>query len=248
MEYPITITNSTLKITDNKLITKYVNDFVLGDGCLYIPVKKGRANKNVTAIFDCGQLKKNEDYILWRADILSNITSVHIKEKQATSLMLYTETNRHPIFSHVRERVYPNNHKVVDPHYLKLFDAESLAILYQDDGSLSHKGKNQYNLVISTEGFSYGDNILLQRMLKDKFDILFSVLGYRGKTNNLLYRLQLQKKELQYKFLEIVTPYIKSSFEYKLDMTTTESSAILVDGDIVWTGRNNNVQSYLEIK
>jgi hypothetical protein len=230
MEYPITVTNSSLKITDNKELTKYLYSFSLGDGCLYYPTKKGRANKNVTAVFSCGQLKIHEDYILWRADILSNITSVHIQEKKN---MLCTETNRHPKFTEMRQRMYPNDYKIVEPHYLKLFDAESLAILYQDDGSLSHKGENQFSLVISTESFSYGDNILLQRMIKDKFDILFSVLGYRNKLGNLLYRLQLQKKELQHRFLDVVEPFIKESFRYKLDMTKTESPSEIEGGDIV---------------
>lgn len=216
--YPLKINKPFNIITDKKELTKYIWSFVLGDGCLTVSESKNRPNNNINYKFDCGQLAIHEDYILWRADILSNITGVYLQERQFKigNLQIRTTTNRHPFFTTLRQRMYLNGTKLIDPHDLKLLDWETLAILYQDDGCLSHKSYNSYNLTISSEAYTYGDNILLQRAIKDKVDILFSVqkISVNGNTK---YRLALQNQEGQKKFIDGIRPYIKESFNYKIN-------------------------------
>lgn len=223
-EYPFHVDKSNT-ITDEKLITKYVWAFSLGDGCLFTAKPKDRPNNNVNSCFKCNQLASHEDYILWRADILSNITSLNIQYVQ-DGTQLETVSNRHPLYTKMRSRIYLEGHKIVEPHYLKLLDWETLAILYQDDGCLSLKDKERYyyRLSLSTQSFSYGDNVLLQRAIKDKTDILFSVAPYRNKNDNLMYLLALQKQQEIDRFIDGVRKYIKPSFEYKVNNFRKTSS------------------------
>lgn len=216
--YPLKIDKPFNIITDKKELTKYVWSFVLGDGRLTVSKSKNRPNNILNYTFDCPQISEHEDYILWRADILSNITGVYLqyKELENGKPQIRTTTGRHPFFTTLRQRMYLNGTKLIDPHDLKLLDWETLAIFYQDDGCLSHKSYNSYNLTISSESYTYGDNILLQRAIKDKTDILFSVhkISVNGNTK---YRLALQNKEGQEKFINGVRPYIKKSFDYKIN-------------------------------
>jgi hypothetical protein len=237
-EYPMHI-NKSNSITDSKVLTKYIWAFTLGDGCLYVANRKNRPNLNMNASFECNQVLETEEYSLWRADILSNITPVNLylktkhereyldahEQSKITpeSTQISTKTNTHPMFTTIRNRMYLNGHKVIDPHYLKLLDWETLAIFYQDDGSLSIKSvreKYQYwTVALSTEGFSYGDNILLQRAIKDKFDILFRLVGHPNKNGELHYRLQLQRQNEVDIFLNGVEKFIKPCFQYKIRKT-----------------------------
>lgn len=218
INYPLHI-NKSNTVTDKKELTKYIWAYSLGDGSLLYFPHKDRPNEKINACFTCNQLKIHEDYIVRRADILSNITSLSIQNKPSSPDMLTTQSNRHPKFSEMRQRIYLNGVKIVEPHYLKLLDWETLAILHQDDGCLSIKDKdrNYFIVTLSTQSFSYGDNILLQRAIKDKTDILFSVTSIRSKTGNLQYRLMLQKQDEIDKFLFGIGKYISPSFEYKVN-------------------------------
>lgn len=217
--YPLSIEKSNT-ITDKKELTKYIWAFSLGDGSLLYDHHKNRPNINENAYFSCDQVSRNEDYILWRANILSSITSVNIQKKvNKESEMLCTRVNRHPIFTTMRNRIYLNGVKIVEPHYLKLLDWESLAILFMDDGCCSIKDKKYgyYCLTLSTQSFSYGDNVLLQREIKNKTDILFSIVRMTTQSGGIQYRLQLQKQLEIDKFIAGVRKFITPSFEYKIN-------------------------------
>lgn len=236
-EYPLKISKSN-KILDKKKLTKYAWAFAVGDGCLRTPNDRDRPNNSVNAFFECGQTSDHEDYILWRADILSNITSVYIKFKpskfETQKSQLHTQTGRHPFFTTLKKRMYLEGHKVIDPHDLKLLDWESLAIIYQDDGCLSKKpkGNNCYTLTISTCSFSYGEQVMLQRAIKDKTDVLFGI-GSINSVGGIKYRLITNKYENIKKFTDGVKPFIKPSFEYKLLPNVQYPLYSRVDSDIV---------------
>lgn len=230
--YPLHV-NKSNTISDKKTLTKYIWAFTLGDGCLYLRKDKDRPNADTNAVFDCGQLAIHEDYILWRAEILSNITTLNLQLKK-NDVILSTKSNRHPVYTTMRNRIYLEGHKIIDPHYLKLLDWETLAILHQDDGCLSLKDKirNYFCITLSTQSFSYGDNILLQRAIKEKTDILFSVTPIRTQKGETQYRLMLNRQDDIDRFIDGIRKYIKPSFQYKVNnfrMTDSEKS----DGEIV---------------
>ena len=74
---------------NNKQIMKYIYAFSMGDGCL---VKKSK-----NAMFQATQLAKNSDYIYWRANVLSELTTINHRSFIHTSgnEMLVTETKTH---------------------------------------------------------------------------------------------------------------------------------------------------------
>ena len=219
-----------VEIMDEKNLIKYVVAFTYGDGCL---IKHGKYSR-----FEANNLAKNRDYNEWRAEILSNITRVTLKDvdpqRGNRQLTINTRTNTHPIFERVRSRMYLNKVKVIDPHYLKLLDWETLAILYMDDGSLRHTTRTYKDKVyhsycpnIATCNFSYGDNLLLKRAIKENLGIEFNVTRHsKNKNGDMTYILYLLASS-RAKFFSGVFKYIKPSFKYKINPYTEP----VIDGD-----------------
>lgn len=85
----------------------------------------------------------------------------------------------------------------------------SLAFWYMDDG---HWNKH-HALHLHSEGYSLNDNILLQKMFKDRFNIEAEIEQRNDKKH--LYNLHL-KKDNAYKFFELVSPYIHERMYYKI--------------------------------
>ncbi len=202
---------------DKKTITKYIAAFTLGDGGLYVDSKTTKGN----ARFQANQIIDHKDYVDWRADILRNVTSVNVKQyipkKQNEKPILQTSTLTHPDYTRVWERMYINKVKVVDPHYMTLFDAESLAILYQDDGSTNYNldGRIYPQVRIYTLSFSYADNDLLRRAIKENIGLDFGVYRYKSNNGNMFWHLRLNTQQYPL-FVSKVKPYIQPSFEYKI--------------------------------
>ena len=115
---------------------------------------------------------------------------------------------------------------MIDPHMLTLMDSEALAIVLMADGSrknirLANGETSQYR--IHTNGFSYGDNLLLARAIKEKLDIPFDI--ERQAVNK--WGLTLSRK-FNSKFEDTVYKHVLNSFMYKLGRQAPEK-----DGDIV---------------
>ncbi len=210
-------------ITDKKILTKYVSAFVLGDGGLF---RNGTPNSN--ARYMLSQTAAHKDYVEWQQCILNNLTSSEIYEKAAYTdkagwnhkTQLKLQTKSLPFFTTIRGRWYIDNKKVISPHDLLLLDAEFLAILYMDDGSLtttSGRGRKFRRIDISTQAFSWADNMLLRDTIAHTLNIHMDV----KKTNypsGIKYALTLKHKYVP-DFIEIVKPYVLPSFEYKIRLS-----------------------------
>jgi LAGLIDADG DNA endonuclease family len=216
---------------DKKQLTKLVSYFAMGDGGVYYTGKHCKFIMNMRS--------KNRDYIDWVADTLKEITSVNVREVPDYNTDGYTrqpltrlETASHPFFTVLRERIYVDKYKGLDEHTLKLLDWESLAILYMCDGSLyidkpnPKKGlvNSSYNVYLHLKRLSYGDQFILKKTLKEKLDLEFNI----NKCGNY-YNMRLRVKDVE-KFMQGITPYMLSSFSYKLIRTENSTQ---VDGDIV---------------
>jgi hypothetical protein len=200
---------------------KYVVAFTYGDG--YI----GRHGINCR--FEANNIIDNKDYIEWRASILQNITETKIYfieiNRGNRKNILKTSTKTHPIFTKVHSRMYLNGKKVIDPHYLKLLDWETLAIWYMDDGSIRptiryYKDKTYYCTPtpnLATCCFSYGDNLLIKKAIKENLEIEFNISKHaKTKLGEQQYILNLASSSFN-KFVDGVRKYILPSFEYKLN-------------------------------
>jgi len=227
-QYPLEIGKSNT-IKDPKVLTKYVAAFLLGDGSVTTDNKLPNNNKR----FICAQVVTNEDYVLWRADILSNISPINIylrnhkSENQKDSLM--TVTRSLPLYTNFRERLYINGVKRIDPHYLHLLDWETMAIFYQDDGNL-HIDRGVPYIKICTNGYSYGDHLLFVRAAKEKLNIEMNIVPLRTK-NGIQYNIKLPRRFVE-KFVEGVSPYVLPSFQYKLDLSNVK---LLPQRNVIYT-------------
>lgn len=218
--------------TMDKQLTKLVSMFVLGDGGVYY------SSIGSEAKFIMNMKEENEDYCQWCASVMREITSVRITRVLKggnRKPQLRVETAPHPIFSQLREAIYiPQEvgfYKGFPEHYMKLLDAEAVAILYMSDGSYQSILRPSIGMVnpspkitLNMKRLSQGDTLLLRKYLIN--------LGHMWNINrqNQYYYLSLRTKDAL-AFSDMVSPHILPSFKYKLIRTTGP----LVGDDIVRT-------------
>lgn len=216
-----------VKVSDKKELTKYISSFLLGDGGLKMSNER---SKNAMYIFS--QIASHEDYIIWQAGILKNITdvSIYVYEEGIQSQGALAKrsfrlnTKCHPFYTTLYERHYLCGRKVVSPHDLKLLDWQSLAIWYMDDGYLHTSSDTPY---ICTECYSFGDCLLLKKVLYERFGIMSGTTRRKKQNGEYGYRLRLSNKTMN-RFFSGIEPYIFPSFKYKLGSRTIDP---LKEGD-----------------
>lgn len=240
---------------DKKQLVKYVAAMVIGDGCLGWREKKSndrlverpQYDRKSNSWYASGHVSVNRDYVEWQISILEEIAPVSMREYPEKlsrngyidAPKIFYETRRHPFFTTLRERTYVNNVKTVSPHDLKLFDAESLAILYMDDGWVEEGGR----IGIATHSFSYADNKMLRDCIAEKCNVHLDVKIHKQKNGNICYYLRSGRE--QGKILrEVVanTGLIVPSFEYKLVMPSERTAPVVQGDDIVSSVEKSNQQ------
>ena len=205
---------------NDKDIMKYAVAFTYGDGCI---IRHGKECR-----FEATCIEDNMDYINWRKCILENITPINTYENKDSrpnrKLLIKTSSRTHPTYTKIYSRMYHNGRKTVDPHYLKLFDWETLAIFYMDDGNLQNvtqsykenKYSNKYPNIASMS-FSYAENIMLKETIKKNLGIEFNVRKHSEREDGTInYMLYLAGSSRQ-SFYSNISKYILPSFRYKLD-------------------------------
>lgn len=200
-------------MSDKELIKKlyYYSTF---DGGLYL------VGGSVNASYILNMKKENLDYVknvektLIGLGIGCSISDRVLKEDGFTRQPQVTlRSKSHPKLTKLHDRIYINGHKVIDPHMLTLLDAEALAIIFMADGSCVYDKRSpeaKPNITLNTKGFSYGDNWLLKKEIKEKLDLEFNI----QRQNNYWY-LRLRAKDVD-KFFDLVCNFVTSSFNYKL--------------------------------
>ena len=182
---------------------------ILGDGHLSKPTGTKRTS--------CLDLKYDEKYLRY-------LTWIHgqLKELNPSEIKKKKDVHQYRFYTQVREDVgvlrdifYPAGKKIVPDtinEYLK--NPLSLAIWYQDDGTLDFRDKYHANALFATHCFSRSDCEKLARALQVIYDLDVRVCKcqMRGK---LYFRLYVTSVSMP-RFMEIVTPYIQECFRYKL--------------------------------
>src|SRR5689334_14062797 len=126
---------------DNKQATKIIAASLLGDGNIHREngIKNGR--------FSLTQLPIHKDHVEYVAQFLEPITRLRRYEQTSTDKIVMGKQSKsngrysiismnHPFYTHIYNRWYGTGRKSLDTHYLTLLDFESLALWYQQDGSL----------------------------------------------------------------------------------------------------------------
>lgn len=203
---------------DPKELTKLVSYMATFDGGIYKPHAR-KSDSKVNYQFIMQMRAENADYLLWVKSILQNITSVRLEERPDYNTDGYVrqpqmrlETNRHPYFTKLHERIYIDGHKVIDPHMLTLMDAEALAIIFMCDGgtSIDLRHKNPHAKIdLHTKGFSYADNMALSKAIYDKLGVNTNVHRH-----GQYYYLNVATKSHK-DFYNHVSPHVLPSFGYK---------------------------------
>lgn len=203
---------------DKKQLVKLISYFIMGDGGVY-------SQNDKTYSFIMNMKQENEDYVNWVTSVLSELTEVKTKVQPDYNTDGYKRkplvrlwTKNHPLYAKMRERIYTDKYKGLDPHALKMLDYEALSILYMCDGGFYidppsvKKGlvNPSYNIHLHMKRLSYGDQFLLKKALKERLDLEWNI-NRAGK----YYMLRLRTKDVD-KFMEGVRPYILPSFNYKL--------------------------------
>lgn len=190
-------------------LTKFISWSVIGDG--YV----GFSTHNKNAHYSVQRDPIHKDYIEMVASKFEGLQdcSVLIKEyvrKDNGKSVISLRTSSHPVFTRVRNRSYTENHRVIDPHYLKYLDFETASLWYMDDGSLCFNNKGYPIVRISSCAFSYYENEALRKKLLEKTGTIWNI-----QKNGQSFQLGLAKKSYDIWFSGI-EPYILDSYKYKL--------------------------------
>lgn len=207
------VTTMERKINDKKELIKLVSFLTMCDGGVYQSKNKKGSYSEANFIMN----HTSDNYIKYAKSILENITSVSIYNRKDYNTdncnrlpQQRLETKKHPYFTKIRNNLYFNGYKGINSHYLKLMDAECLAMLYMADGSIGYKGAAINSVTLNTKRLTEGDNKLLS-------DYIFNIFGIKSTINHQnQYTYVRIKGSSIYRFYEIIKPYILNDFLYKI--------------------------------
>lgn len=222
---------------DEKIFIKFVTSFVLGDGALSSLKSYARTDedgnirdslngKQKNSRYYFKQLSIHSDYVDFQKNILENLTKVSTTinpeyiDKRGYSckeqISLYTLF--HPTYTKIRERFYFEGKKQLDPHYMKLWDEQTLCFFYMDNGWIDNveqkSGKIYTRVALATHAYSYGDVSLFSDWIKEKFDLNFDIKRHKQKSGEYKFYLQ-NSKDNAARFLNKIHKYSFPSFDYK---------------------------------
>lgn len=157
---------------------------------------------------------KSLPYLKWLHKQLLPLEVSELKpKKNYHQHHFYTKTTKE--LGKLRNLFYPRGEKII-PTNIKTFlkNPLTLAVWYQDDGTLDCRDKYHYNAMFSTYCFSFNDCQLLANTLRKNFklDVRVCKCQMRGKTR---YRLYITSSSMG-RFIKIIKPYINPCFEYKI--------------------------------
>jgi hypothetical protein len=209
---------------DKKERNKLISYFIMGDGGVYLPSSKSKAGSvKVNAKYIMNMLAEHRDY-MEEFQNLVDFTKVTIKDRPDYNKdgykrgpQLRMESNRHPLFTEIRERVYVDSYKGLDPMYIKQIDWHCLAILYQADGALGESFRPEigmknpsYSVTLNMKRLSYGDYLLLGKYLTKNLGLYWTLNRQKQ-----YYTLRFKMKSFE-NLMNGMAPYIHDSFKYKI--------------------------------
>ena len=197
---------------DKKELTKLLSFMATFDGGLYV----NKHNNAKNAQFIMNMRSENEDYLQWVKGTIENLTKVTLYNRKDYNTDGYTrspqirlESRAHPFLTTLRDRIYIDKTKVIDPHMLPLLDLEALAVMFMADGGTRAESLDMY-----TCGFSYADNMSLSKAIHKNLGITTNVRKH-GK----YWKLAFPVKSI-IPTIRGILPYVCDSFLYKIERLT----------------------------
>jgi recombination protein RecA len=187
---------------------------LMGDGSLSPAVRVD----SECARFRMGHGAKQAGYLDWKVSLLANVK--HSRTNNAKGAV-FADFSPLAELAELRQVVYfGGRYKHLTEDYLKVLTPLSLAIWYQDDGSLTVRSKGLQRrteggsgrIEICVEAMSEGSRERLVQYLRDThgLDVKLRQAGRRN-VNVLQFSTSASSQ-----FQEIVSPYVHPSMDYKL--------------------------------
>jgi len=199
----------------NEKIMAILVGLVLGDGYLTPFVGESRKSRMEIKADD-----KSLSYLKWLHKNLEPLGVSDLKaKKNYHQHRFYTKTTEE--IGKLRELFYPQGIKIIPKNIKNFFkNPLTLAVWYQDDGTLDCRDKYHYNAMFATYCFSFNDCKLLAKTLKENFNLDVRVYKstMRGK---IRYRLYIISSSM-YCFINLVKPFINQCFKYKIRELTSQ--------------------------
>ena len=158
--------------------------------------------------------QKEFGYLKWLRNELNSLGVSALKKRKDNHQYRFV-TRRHESIGKLRKLFYRNGKKTVPNNISKYLKSPlTLAIWYQDDGTLDLRRLYHNNALIATHCFSFNNCELLAQALKTNFNLDVRVCRclMRGK---LYYRLYITSKSMAC-FVALIKPYIHPCFAYKI--------------------------------
>lgn len=186
--------------------------------------------------FSCEQVVKS--LVDYKEEILSNISGVNtyrsVRDRGDTQIIdnkvynrklsYVVQTNRHPYFEKLRERMYFET-KQVSMSILSDLTDEGLALWFMDDGYLDYKASSATrNLRICTDSFDALSIKNIQRFFLECYDIESKVYVHNAGHGRLPRPRVSFNAENSQKLISIMYKYFVPEMYYKLDLHYLDST------------------------
>lgn len=175
---------------------------VLGDG--YMRIIPGCSN----AFLEINHSIKAKEYVDYKYKSLKRICESIPKARTTNDGRVAYRffTKQHKELTDIYNQFYKNNRKIIPKDLI--LDPVILSVWYMDDGSKCR----DHDIYLNTQQFSINDqNILLSKL---------RLIGIDARLNKdkKYFRIRILKPSIK-KFMEIISPYVSESMQYKLVMT-----------------------------
>ncbi|MBN2043015.1 MAG: hypothetical protein JW754_04395 [Candidatus Aenigmarchaeota archaeon] len=185
---------------------------------------------------------KQKQYVEWKYKIWKRLVPGGVKSNSITLVdtgkkyfICGFRTAAHPCFLQFFRSFYLNGKKVVTREILNKLTPFSIAVWYMDDG---YYRKARGRAQLSTNGFSYEENILIQKYFKETWSVS-SNIGTSGSGTNYIWF----NTENTIKFFKIIKNHISHLFNYKIDLKRKLQWRALSKEEIGYIKNNYNIES-----
>jgi len=197
-----------------------INGTILGDGRIECR-SKGIRVFPLTARVRIHQGENQKDYLFWKYQALCNFVSQKPKriicgknpQKNKNYYSWYFHTVTTESFGELYQQFYLNGCKIVPKNISNILTPLSLAVWYMDDGCFS-----QGTAILNTQSFSFLEQKVLQKALKETFNLSASINRDEDK-----WRLRIKKDDFP-KFRDLIKTFIIPSMKYKIVPVETKSA------------------------
>lgn len=173
---------------------------LLGDATVFLQKEAKNAR------FTVAHRQEDQEFLFWKHDILRIFCTekpiYSFKNKKNGNIALKLQTRQSPLFTKLRNVFYEDNKKVCPESKLYELNALGLAIWIMDDGFCDRGSINSYRIGISTDGFTYEENSIMQEYFLKIHDITPTISPHEKH-----YRLLFPSSDSR-ELTKIIKPYI----------------------------------------